>query len=281
MTTPMLMLTRPASVLPKTALALVGGLVLLFLILPIIVIIPLSFNSAPYFTYPMPGFSLRWYAEIFGGSSTSTMWQRGILNSFIVGISSTVLATVLGTLAALGLSQSTWRYRNVVFAVLVSPLVVPAIVSGLGLFYVFAKLKLVGTFWSLILAHAALGAPFVVITVSATLKGFNQTLLRAAAVHGASPSRAFYEVTLPLISPGVISGAIFAFVWSWDEIVVTLFLATPPQHTVPIRMWSGVRESFNPTITAVATLLIVMAIILMAIVGHLNRRSARFKNPSP
>lgn len=265
---------------PKLALGVFSTLTLAFLILPIIVIIPLSFNSAPYFTYPMPGFSWRWYTEIFGDSSASVMWQRGILNSFIVGLSSTIVATTLGTLAALGLSQSSWRYRNLVYAVLVSPLVVPAIVSGLGLFYVFAKLKLVGTFWSLILAHAALGAPFVVITVSATMKGFNQTLLRAAEVHGASPVRAFYEVTLPLILPGVVSGAIFAFVWSWDEIVVTLFLATPPQHTVPIRMWSGVRESFNPTITAVATLLIAMAIILMLVVDQLNRRSARLNKAS-
>lgn len=259
---------------------IVSSLIMGFLIMPVIVIVPLSFNSAPYFTYPMPGLSLRWYAEIFGDSSASLMWQRGIQNSFIIGISSTVVATVLGTLAALGLSQSSWRFKNMVFAVLVSPLVVPAIVSGLGFFYVFAKFKLVGTFWGLILAHAALGAPFVVITVSATLKGFNQTLLRAAEVHGASPARAFWEVTLPLILPGVISGAIFAFVWSWDEIVVTLFLATPPQHTVPIRMWSGVRESFNPTITAVATLLIGMAIILMLLVDQLNRRSLRFKNAS-
>lgn len=264
----------------RIALWVVCSLIMGFLIVPIVVIVPLSFNSAPYFTYPMPGVSLRWYAEIFGDTSASLMWQRGIQNSFLIGMSSTILATILGTLAALGLSQSNWRHKNFVFAVLVSPLVVPVIVAGLGFFYVFAKLKLVGTFWSIILAHAALGAPFVVITVSATLKGFNQTLLRAAAVHGASPSRAFFEVTLPLISPGVISGAIFAFVWSWDEVVVTLFLAAPPQHTVPIRMWSGVRESFNPTITAVATLLIIMAIILMFLVDQLNRRSARFKNAS-
>lgn len=267
--------------LSKMTLWVVSSLILGFLILPIIVIIPLSFNSAPYFTYPMPGLSLRWYAEIFGDSSVSLAWQRGIRNSFIIAISSTVVATVLGTLAALGLSQSEWRYRNIVFAVLVSPLAVPAIVSGVGLFYAFAKLKLVGTFSGLILAHSVLGAPFVVITVSATLRGFNRTLLRAAEVHGASPARAFWEVTLPLISPGVISGAIFAFVWSWDEIVVTLFLATPPQHTVPIRMWSGVRESINPTITAVATLLIIMAIMLMLIVDQLNRRSARITRRPP
>ncbi|WP_085033749.1 ABC transporter permease [Ensifer aridi] len=261
----------------RVLLTAMSAVTMLFLISPILVIIPLSFNSAPFFTYPMPGFSLRWYSEIFGDSSASQMWQRAIFNSFVVGVSSTVLATTLGTLAALGLSQSKWRHKNLVFAVLVSPLVVPAIVSGLGLFYVFAKMQLVGTFWSLILAHAALGAPFVVITVSATLKGFNDTLLRAAAVHGATPLRAFFEVTLPLISPGVIAGAIFAFVWSWDEIVVTLFLATPPQHTIPIRMWSGVRESFNPTITAVATLLIIMAIILMFLVDYLNRRAARYQ----
>lgn len=261
--------------LTKVSLAVISSLIMVFLITPIIVIIPLSFNAAPYFTYPMPGVSLRWYAEIFGDSSVSVMWKRGILNSFIVAILSTLVATSLGTAAALGLSESKWRYKSVIFAVLVSPLVVPAIVSGLGLFYVFAKIKLVGTFTGLVLAHAALGAPFVVITVSATLKGFNHTLLRAAAVHGASPARAFYEVTLPLILPGVVSGAIFAFVWSWDEIVVTLFLATPPQHTVPIRMWSGVRESFNPTITAVATLLIIMAVALMFVMDRLNRRSAR------
>ena len=253
------------------------ALIFLFLIGPIIVIIPLSFNSEPYFTYPMPGFSLRWYNEIFGDGPISTLWQRSIVNSIIVGIFAALLATILGTLAALGLTRAKFPFKGLIMAVLISPIIVPIVITAVGMFYFYAKVGLVNNLFGIILAHAALGAPYVVITVSATLVGFDQNLVRAGASLGAGPIRVFLVVTLPIILPGVVAGALFAFAASWDELVVVLFLASTEQHTVPRRMWSGIREHISPTITAAATMLIILSICLMATMERLRRRSERLR----
>ena len=253
------------------------ALIFLFLIAPIIVIIPLSFNSEPYFTYPMAGYSLRWYEAIFGDDPQSILWQRAIKNSVIVGVSATLLATALGTLAALGLSRANFPLKGAVMVVLISPIVVPIVITAVGMYYFYAQIGLASTIPGIILAHTALGVPFVVITVTATLVGFNQNLVRAGSSLGAGPARVFFKVTLPLILPGVVSGALFAFVTSWDEIVVVLFLASAEQHTIPRRMWSGIRELINPTITAAATMLIFLSILLMVTMEILRRRSERLR----
>ena len=257
------------------------ALIFMFLIVPIIVIIPLSFNSEPYFTYPMPGFSLRWYNEIFGDSTMSTLWQRSIVNSIIVGICAASLATLLGTLAALGMTRAKFPFKGLVMAVLISPIIVPIVITAVSMFYFYAKVGLVSNLFGIILAHAALGAPFVVITVTATLIGFDQNLVRAGSILGANPVRVFFLVTLPIILPGVVSGALFAFATSWDELVVVLFLASTEQHTVPRRMWSGIRELISPTITAAATLLIILSILLMTVMELLRRRSERLRGITP
>ena len=251
--------------------------IFVFLIAPIIVIMPLSFNSEPYFTYPMAGFSFRWYEEFFH----SQPWLNAIKNSLIVGISATFIATTLGTLAALGLSRANFPLKAIVLAILISPIIVPIVITAVGMFYLYASLGLVSSYAGLIFAHAALGVPFVVITVTATLSGFDQNMPRAGASCGAAPVRVFFKVTLPLILPGVVSGALFAFVISWDEVVVALFLASVEQHTIPRRMWSGIREWISPTITAVATLLVACSAALLFAVELLRRRGERLRGITP
>jgi putative spermidine/putrescine transport system permease protein len=260
------------------------GLIFLFLIGPILVIIPLSFNAEPYFTFTdamlnfdADGYSLRWYEDFF----TSDEWLRSIRNSFIVAIFSTILATVLGTIAALGLSSRFMPYRSLVMAVLISPMIVPLIISAAAMFFFYSKISLAQTFLGVILAHTALGLPFVVITVTATLTGFDNTLTRASASLGANPTRTFFKVILPLVTPGVVSGALFAFITSFDEVVVVLFLAGPEQKTIPIQMWSGIREQISPTILAVASLLVLLSIGLLTMVELLRRRSERMRGLTP
>jgi len=249
------------------------GLVLCFLLVPILVIFPLSFTSGTLLIYPLPGLSLRWYADFF----TSPLWMAATRTSVGVAIATTALATCLGTLAALGLTRAAFRLKPVVMAVLVAPLVVPIIVTAVAIFYFYAWLGLAGTYVGLVAAHTALALPFVVITVSATLQGFDLNLARSAASLGASPLCVFSRITLPLIAPGVVSGALFAFVTSFDELVVVLFLASPEQRTLPRQIWSGVRESISPTITAAAVVLILISIALMAVVELLRRRNERLR----
>ncbi len=252
-------------------------LIFAFLIIPILVIIPLSFNSEPYFTYPMLGFSLRWYEEFF----TSPQWLLGLKNSIIVGAFSTLVATILGTFAALGLNRAEYPGKSSILAVLISPIIVPIVITAAGMFYFYAKIGLTGSLAGLIFAHATIGVPFVVITVSATLAGFDHNLVRAGASLGADPFRVFFRVTLPLILPGVIAGALFAFITSWDELVIAIFLTGTEEHTLPRRMWSGIRELLSPTIMAVATMLILISVGLMIVMELLRRRSERLRGIRP
>ncbi len=245
--------------------------VLGFLLLPVLAVIPLSFNAGSFLTYPMAGWSLRWYEDFF----TSARWLASLRNSAVIGAFATVIATMLGTAAALGLDRLGRRWRQVLNALFILPVVVPVIVIGSSLYALFAPLNLTNSYIGLIMAHALLGTPFVVITVSATLRGFDRNLLRAALGLGAAPVAAFRLVTLPLIMPGVVSGAVFAFATSFDEIVVTLFLAGPQQRTLPLQMFDGVREQISPTITAAATLLFLLSVALVGVVELLRRRSER------
>ncbi|MDZ5456073.1 ABC transporter permease [Azohydromonas lata] len=233
--------------------------VLLFLLLPILAIVPLSFSASSFLAYPMPGWSLQWYEQLLASDD----WARAARNSFIVAPLATLLATVLGTLASVGLARVQFKGKSVLMSVLIAPMVVPVVVVGVGTYLVFARIGLADTYLGLVLSHAALGAPFVVTTVLATLQGFNHNLVRASLGLGAGPVETFFRVTLPVIAPGVISGALFAFATSFDEVVVTLFIAGPAQATLPRQMFTGIRENINPTIAAVATLLILFTTALM------------------
>ena len=253
------------------------ALVLLFLVAPIFAIMPLSFSSGTLLTYPLPGLSLRWYEEVV----TSTRWLPSLRNSLIVGVSATVAATTLGTLAALGLSRARLPMKPLIMGVVLSPMIVPTVITAVGVYFFFAPLGLTNSFPGLILAHTALAVPFVVITVSATLQGFDMNLARAGAILGASPVTVFFRVTLPLILPGVASGMVFAFATSFDEVVVALLLAGPEQHTLPREMFTGVREQINPSITALASVLIVVSVALLVAMEGLRRRNERMRGIRP
>lgn len=250
---------------------LICALVFLFLVLPIAAIVPLSFNSSTFLTYPLQGVSLRWYQEILA----TERWTLPFRNSIIIAVATTLLATVLGTLAALGLARLKPRARGIAMSLVLSPLIIPVVITGVGTYFMFAPLGLTNNFLGLIVAHTVVAVPFVVTTVTATVQGFDVNLSRAAASLGAAPLVAFRRVMLPLILPGVTSGAIFAFAASFDEIVISLFLAGPNQRTLPLQMLSGVREEISPAITAAATLLVILSAGLLATVELLRRRSVR------
>ena len=334
------------------------GLIFVFLITPILIILPLSFNAEPYFSFTKEmlafereAFSTRWYWDILkngmanpdapatlGGflgwlwdsiwmsalqfvqwivpfwdvdpglepppSFWTDMWEnaqwiRAVKNSFFIGTLATLLSTSLGTLAAIGLSRPEMPYSKVIMSILISPMIIPLVIIGASMFAFFSldfnpahwfsdgeysqaeKWQLSYTYAGLILAHAALGTPFVIITVTATLVGFDKSLVRAAASLGADPVRTFFQVQMPLILPGVISGALFAFITSFDEVVVVLQMATAEQRTIPRQMFSGIREQISPTILAVATILVIISVLLLTTVELLRRRSERLRGLSP
>ena len=271
------------------------GLVLFFLVAPLIVVIPLSFTSSAFLSFTPEmlaldpeAFSLRWYRLLIGDCSDklvttvcSDKWVIGARNSLFIAVIATTLATTLGTLAALGLSRPEMPYRKLIMAIMISPLIVPLIIVASGMFMFFAKFQLIATFTGLILAHTALGLPFVVITVTATLVGFDIDLTRAAASLGSGPTRAFFKVQMPLILPGVISGALFAFITSFDEVVVVLFIGGRNQMTLPRQMWSGIRQEISPTILSAATILVLFAIVLLVTLELLRRRSERLRGLTP
>jgi len=287
--------------------------IFIFLVAPILVVLPLSFNAEPYFTFTEKmltfdpdGYSWRWYdslltsgmlaPEIPRGSSwwadmwANATWIKAAKNSLIIGFWATILATVLGTLAALGLSRPEMPWRRPIMAILISPMIVPIIIIATGLFFFYSSPcgligldcgRLTATYVGIIMAHATLGIPFVIITVTATLSGFDQSLIRAAASLGASPRVTFFKIIMPLILPGVISGALFAFVTSFDEVVAVLFIAGPDQQTIPRQMWNGIREAISPAILAVATILVILSIGLLTTVELLRRRSERLRGVTP
>lgn len=247
--------------------------VLVFLLVPILAIVPLSVNESRFLTYPMTGFSWRWYADL----GLDPRWGKALVNSAIIGVASTALSMVLGTLAAIGLNRARFPGHGVVTAIVLSPMIVPVVISAVGFYLFYAPLGLTGTYLGLILGHTALAVPFVVVTVSATLASFDHGLMRAAANLGASPLTAFRRVMMPLIAPGLAAGALFAFATSLDEVVMVLMVAGPDQRTLPREMFSGIRENISPTITAIATILILLAIALLATLEVLRRRGERLK----
>ncbi len=260
------------------------GLILFFLIAPIVVIIPLSFNAENFFTFT-PGmlafeadaYSFKHYQDFFSNPD----WQQALVNSVQIAPVATLLSVSLGTLAAVGLSQDHVPFRRAIMAILISPMIVPLIISAAGMYFFYSRIGLQGTYVGVVLAHAALGIPFVIITVTATLVGFDRSLTRAAANMGADPVTTFFKIQMPLILPGVISGGLFAFITSFDEVVVVLFVGSAGQKTLPWQMFTGLREQISPTILAVATILVGISIALLTTVELLRRRSERLRGMSP
>jgi len=265
------------------------------LIAPILIVIPLSFNAQDFFTFTpemlalkAEGFSLKHYRDFF----TNDAWLVPLRNSLIIAPFATIISVSLGTLAAIGLSQSHVPFRRAIMAILISPMIVPLIISATGMFFFYSQMglwledtfglsKSLTGYIKVILAHAALGIPFVIITVTATLVGFDKSLTRAAANMGAGPATTFFKVQMPLILPGVISGGLFAFITSFDEVVVVLFVGAAAQKTLPWQMFIGLREQISPTILAVATVLVFLSIALLTTLELLRRRSERLRGLSP
>ncbi|WP_246505966.1 ABC transporter permease [Mesorhizobium silamurunense] len=241
-------------------------LVLIFMVAPILAIMPLSLNDSQFLTYPIRAFTGRWYEELF----TSPRWSLAIWNSFLIGISAAVIAVVLGTLAAIGLALSDFKGKRALSTLLISPMIVPVIVFGVGLALFLGPLGLVRNYGSIIAAHAALGTPFVLITVAASMSTFDRTLLRAAASLGASPVYAFYRVTMPIITPGLVSGFVFAFATSFDEVIIIILIGGPEHRTLPREMFSSLRENISPTIAAAATIMTIVAILIVGAIEVLK-----------
>jgi putative spermidine/putrescine transport system permease protein len=260
------------------------GLILFYLIAPILVIIPLSFNAQDFFTFTPEmlrldpaGFSTKHYADFF----TNVDWQVPLWNSLKIAPMATLIAVSLGTLAAVGLSQSHVPFKGAIMAILISPMIVPLIISAAGMYFFYSRIGLQGTYWGVVLAHAALGIPFVIITVTATLVGFDRSLTRAAASLGAGPLTTFRKVQMPLILPGVVSGALFAFITSFDEVVVVLFMGAAGQKTLPWQMFTGLREQISPTILAAACVLIAVSVLMLATLELIRRRTERLRGLTP
>ncbi len=274
----------PGQVLWHYSFRVICGAIFVFLITPILVVMPLSFNAENFFTFTPEmlrfdpeGYSLKHYRDFF----TNADWQQALWNSVKIAPMATILSVSFGTLAAIGLSQPHVPFRRAIMAILISPMIVPLIISAAGMYFFYSRIGLQGTYFGVVLAHAALGIPFVIITVTATLVGFDQSLTRAAANMGAGPVTTFFRVQMPLILPGVISGGLFAFITSFDEVVVVLFVGSAGQKTLPWQMFTGLREQISPTILAVATILVGISIVLLATVEMLRRRSERLRGMSP
>ncbi|WP_176085874.1 ABC transporter permease [Martelella sp. HB161492] len=260
------------------------GLIFFFLVFPIIVIIPLSFNAENFFTFTPKmleldpsGYSLKHYVDFF----TNRDWQSALKNSVLIAPAATIMATTFGTLAAIGLSRAHVPFRGAIMAVLISPMIVPLIISAAGMYFFYSRIGIQGTYWGVVLAHAVLGTPFVIITVTATLVGFDRSLERAAASLGANPVITFFKVQMPLILPGVVSGALFAFITSFDEVVVVLFVGSASQKTLPWQMFTGLREQISPTILAVASILVALSVALLCVLELIRRRSERQRGLTP
>ena len=256
--------------------------VFFFLIAPLFVIFPLSFNAEEFLVFSEgmkrldpDAFSFRWYHEMVYG--TKNPWGLAAKNSFIIAIFATIGSIILGTLAALGLSSRHMPYKGLIMAILISPMIVPLIITAAGMFFFYARINLVYTFTGVILAHVALATPFVVITVTATLVGFDMNMVKAAQSLGAKPMRTFFKVIMPLILPGIISGALFAFITSFDEVVIVMFMASIDQLTIPKQMWAGIRQEISPVILCMATCLVLLSIFLLTTVELLRRRSEKLR----
>ena len=274
---------------------IICGVIFVFLITPILVVMPLSFNAQDFFTFTPEmlqfdpeGYSLKHYRDFF----TNNEWQRSFKNSLLIAPIATLVSVSLGTLAAIGLSQSHVPFKRAITAILISPMIVPLIISATGMFFFYSHVGnfLEGTigldknfvgYVKVILAHSVLGIPFVIITVTATLVGFDSSLTKAAANMGANPIKTFFKIQMPLILPGVISGGLFAFITSFDEVVVVMFVGSTNQKTLPWHMFTGLREQISPTILAVATILVAISIALLITLEMLRRRSERLRGITP
>ena len=252
----------------RLGICLVSAVVLFFLLAPIALIIPVSFTNSLYLRFPPSGFSLQWYRELIDGA----YWTSATWLSLRVAPVSMILAVILGTMAAIALARGRFRFKNAGFMFILSPLIVPVIVTAVALYYFYSQLGLVGSYWGLVIAHTIGSIPVVVVMVAASLKGFNVSLEHAAVSLGANPARAFFQITLPIIRPAIIVSAFFAFIHSFDEVVIASFVGGAANATLPMRMWVDVRQDIKPTLAAVSSLLIAFTILMLLATDFIQRQ---------
>lgn len=250
-------------------MAALGGLTVFYLLAPTLVIVPMSFTEARILSFPPEGFSLQWYGRMF----TDPQWSTAMLNSAEVAVLAAIMATVLGTLAALALMRGRFPGKTLVNGLVLAPLIVPVVIIAIGMFSLYVRWRISGSLVGLVIAHTALALPFVVVSVSASLRTMDRNLELAAANLGADPRRTFTRITLPIILPGVLAGAIFAFITSWDEVVVAIFLTSARFRTLPVEMWEQVRQVVDPTVAAVATTLLAVTTVLLLLVLVVRRQA--------
>lgn len=268
------MLNRPATETQITHgrrlwLYVLGGLTLLFLILPSLLVIPLSFSDSRYLAFPPPAWSTRWYEAYFG----AVEWRDATVVSFTAALLTMVIATVLGTLAAYSLHTSSSRLTRIAYAAFMLPLIIPGILVAIGIFLFYAQIGLNNTLTGIVLAHSVMAVPLVVITVASSLKSYDMSQEMVARSLGASRPWAFLTVTLPQIRISVVSGALLAFITSLDEVVISLFIAGGEWATLTRRMFNALRDEIDPTIAAISTLLIVISVVLLALTQLMQRKA--------
>lgn len=246
-----------------------AGMVMLFLMLPTLIVIPMSFSESQYLEFPPREWSLRWYRSYF----SSTSWMQATATSFKAGILTMLVSTLFGTMAAYGLHTARLRFSGLVFSILLTPIIVPVILVGIGIFYVYVKLGLVNSMTGIVLAHSMLAIPLVVMVVSSALKSYDMNQERVARSLGASRPYAFFFVTLPQIRFAVISGAVLSFLTSFDEVIVALFVSGGPNSTLTRNMFAALRDQIDPTIAAISTLVVVLTSLLLAISQMFGKQS--------
>jgi putative spermidine/putrescine transport system permease protein len=249
----------------------VGGLIAFFLILPSFIVVPISFSDSLLMKFPPEKFSFRWYKVFFN----TPAWTGSLWLSLKLGIGVMVVSTILGVLASVGLVRGRFPGKGALQAFLLSPMIVPYVVTALAMYYFFGQWKLVGNPWALLLSHICIATPIVIVIVSATLQDFNRSLEQAAQILGATPLQTFFKVTFPIIRPGIISGALFAFIVSFDEVVIAAFIGGYRSATLPKRMFDNVRDQMEPTVAAVSTLLVALSILLLITISYVSGRGRR------
>lgn len=251
------------------------ALIAVFLIAPSVVVVVMSFSAGHLMTFPPPGFGIEWYRNFFALSR----WTEATINSLEIAFLSTALATVLGTLCAFGFARGRPHGSNAIIGLILSPLIVPVVITAIGMFMTYQKLG-IGSFAGFIAAHTVMGIPYVFITVWAALQELDPDLELAAANLGANPAKGFFRITVPLILPSILIGAVFAFASSWDEVVIAIFLATPQLRTLPVTMWEEARQSIDPTIAAASSMLTAATLLILLLVLVLRHASASRAAPA-
>lgn len=255
----------------KKLLGVFAVIIVVWLIVPTLVIVPMSFNSVSSFNFPPKGFSLQWYENFF----TDPSWLRSLFASLQVAVLTMVVATTVGVLASMGLSKVKFKGKGLLEGYFLLPLIVPGIVLAVGLYSLFLRMNLLGTLPGFVLAHTVLALPLVIMNVTASLQGFDPKLEQASASLGAGRLRTFFSITLPLIAPGVTAGALFAFVTSLDEVIVSLFIQSPQLQTLPVKIFNSVTQTNDPTVAAVAVITMVTSVVVMLTAQFAAKRKKR------